>query len=89
MFEQRSAVESLTSWLLEYRISGPVFLTIESSAAGIANQDPVTREYIEQPAIGGEAVGIELATPAGPVRVAYGHNTIGRKQATFTIGTRQ
>jgi hypothetical protein len=89
VFERRSAVESITSWLLKYRVSGPVVLTIESSVAGIANQDPVTREYVQEPGIAGEAVGLEVATPLGPVRIAYGHNTIGRKQATFTIGTRQ
>jgi hypothetical protein len=89
VFEQRSSAESITSWLLKYRVSGPVSLTIESSVAGIAHQDPVTRQYAEEPPIGGEAVGLELDTPLGPVRVAYGHNTIGRKQATFTVGARQ
>jgi NTE family protein len=89
VFEQRSDVESITSWLLKYRVSGPVFLTIESSVGDIADQDRVTGEYLKQPGIAGEAVGIELVTPLGPIRLAYGHNTIGRKQATFTIGTRE
>jgi hypothetical protein len=89
VFEQRSSVESITSWLLKYRLSGPLFLTIESSAAAIAIQDPVTRQYVDQPPLAGEAVGVELTTPFGPIRLDYGHNSIGRKQARFAIGTWQ
>jgi hypothetical protein len=89
IFEERSSVENLTSWLLKYQLAGPLSLTIESSGAAIADQDPGTGQYVERPVIGGEAIGLELATPVGPVRLGYGHNTIGRKQATFTIGSWQ
>ena len=89
IFEQRSSVENITSWLLKYQVSGPLYLTIESSGAALADEDPVTGQYVQRPVIGGEAVGLELATPVGPVRIGYGHNTIGRKQATFTIGSWQ
>jgi hypothetical protein len=94
VFEQRSSVENITSWLLKYRITGPLSLTIESAVAVLADQDPVTGEYVPKPdiggaPIGGESVGLELSTPVGPVRIGYGHNTIGRKQATFTVGTWQ
>ena len=71
------------------QITGPLFLTIESSGAGVANQDPVTGEYGAETAIEGEAVGLELVSPFGPIRIGYGHNSIGRKQATFTIGSWQ
>jgi NTE family protein len=94
VFEQRSSVENITSWLLKYQITGPLFLTIESSVAAMRDQDPVTGDYVDKPEfgsvpIGGERIGLELTTPIGPVRIGYGHNTIGRKQATFTIGTWQ
>jgi hypothetical protein len=90
VFEVRSSIENINSWLLKYRISGPLSLTIESSAAVVANQDPATGAYSVETPINGEAVGIELATPFGPLRLGYGHtSSIGRKQATFTIGTWQ
>jgi outer membrane protein assembly factor BamA len=94
VFEMRSSVETITSWLLKYRITGPLSLVIESSGAGVLDQDPVTGEYRPKPEIGdkpigGESVGLELATPVGPIRLGYGHNTIGRKQATFSIGSWQ
>jgi hypothetical protein len=89
VFEQRSSLQTVTTWVLKYRISGPLFLTIENAGAGVVTQDPLTGEYTPETFISGEAVGLELATPFGPVRLGYGHNTIGRKQATFTIGTWQ
>jgi hypothetical protein len=89
IFEQRSSVENITSWLLKYQLSGPLFLTIESSGAVIAQEDPLTGVYMPEEVIGGERIGIEIETPVGPVRLGYGHNTIGRKQATFSIGSWQ
>jgi len=35
----------------------------------------------------GNRYGLELETLLGPIRVDIGHNTNGRQQATFTIGT--
>ncbi len=87
--EERSSVENVTAWTFKYRLAGPLHLVIESAGAAMADEDPLTGSYIERPVIGGEALGLELATPVGPVRLSYGHNTIGRKQAMFTIGAWQ
>jgi hypothetical protein len=94
VFEVRSSIETVTSWLLKYRIAGPLSFTIESGGFGVLDQDPVTGQYRAKPElgekpIGGEGVGLEITTPVGPIRLGYGHNTIGRKQATFSIGNWQ
>ena len=94
VFEERASVENVTMWLVKYRLVGPLSLTIESGGAAMADQDPVTGDYVPksefpQAGFAGERIGLELETPVGPVRLGYGHNTIGRKQATFTIGSWQ
>jgi predicted acylesterase/phospholipase RssA len=87
--EVRTSVENISSWTFKARLIGPLHFVLESSGAALADQDSITGVYKEQPVIGGEAVGLELPTPVGPIRLSYGHNTIGRKQATFTIGAWQ
>ena len=87
--EERSSVENITAWTFKYRVAGPVHLVIESGAAAMADEHPATGDYDERPVIAGEALGVEIATPVGPMRLSYGHNTIGRKQAMFTIGAWQ
>jgi hypothetical protein len=89
VFERRSSLETVTTWVLKYRLAGPLFLTIESAGAGVIDQDPVTGQYTPETFISGDAVGVELTTPFGPVRLGYGRNDTGRKQATFTVGTWQ
>jgi NTE family protein len=94
VFEIRSSLESHTSWIVKYQVTGPLFLTLENAGAAVWDQDPVTHEYVqklqqEDKTFGGEALGLELTTPLGPIKVGYGHNWIGRKQATFSIGSWQ
>jgi predicted acylesterase/phospholipase RssA len=89
VFEQRSAMEAITTWVLKYRVSGPLFLTVESAGAGVRTQVPATGEYSPETLIEGRAAGVELTTPFGPLRLDYGVNSVGRKQARFTIGTWQ
>jgi NTE family protein len=89
VFEQRSSVENVTSWLLKYQVAGPFYLTLENSAAAITDEDPASRQYMNPRVIDGERIGIEVATPVGPIRLGYGHNTTGRKQASFSIGSWQ
>jgi hypothetical protein len=37
--------------------------------------------------VDGNRYGVEIETPLGPVRMDVGHNTMGRQQATLSIGS--
>ena len=87
--EQRSDVENVTSWLFEYNIGGPLFLTYENSAAAVANEQLERHSYADPTFIDGNRFGVKLETPVGPVKLELGHNTTGRQQAVFKVGTWQ
>jgi hypothetical protein len=61
-----------------------------SSEDGVIVDADTARAAITKPPerfVDGNRYGIEIETPLGPMRVEVGHNTVGRQQATFSIGS--
>jgi NTE family protein len=89
IFEARGTVENSTSLLFKYQLVGPLSLTAESVGGAIFDADTV-RGAVTLPVdhfVDGNRYGVEIETPLGPVRLDVGHNTTGRQQATFSIGS--
>jgi hypothetical protein len=89
VFEARGSIENSTSLLFKFHLTGPISLTTESVGGAIFDENE-ERGTLTLPAshfVDGNRYGIEVETPLGPVRVEVGHNTTGRQQATFSIGS--
>jgi NTE family protein len=89
VFEARGTVENSTSLLFKYHLAGPLSLTAESVGGAIVDADSA-RGALTLPVekfVDGNRYGLEIETPLGPVRLEVGHNTTGRQQATFSIGS--
>ena len=89
VFEARGTVENSTSLLFKYHLAGPISLTTENVSGAIFDADSVrgARTLPSGKFVDGNRYGVEVETPLGPVRLEVGHNTTGRQQATFSIGS--
>jgi NTE family protein len=88
-FEVRGTFENNTTFMLKYALVGPVSLTLSSEDGVIVDADTARANITKPPErfVDGNRYGIEIETPLGPMRVEVGHNTAGRQQATFSIGS--
>jgi hypothetical protein len=88
-FEVRGTFENTTTFMLKYALVGPVSLTVSSEDGVIVDADTARAAITKPPErfVDGNRYGIEIETPLGPMRVEVGHNTVGRQQATFSIGS--
>jgi NTE family protein len=88
-FEVRGTFENTTTFLLKYALVGPISLTASSEDGVIVDADSVRSSITRPPAhfVDGNRYGLEIETPLGPMRIEVGHNTAGRQQASFSIGS--
>ncbi|MFL5620075.1 MAG: patatin-like phospholipase family protein [Gemmatimonadaceae bacterium] len=88
-FEARGTFENTTTFMLKYALVGPISLTASSEDGVIADADSVRASVTRPPLhfVDGNRYGIEIETVLGPMRIEVGHNTVGRQQASFSIGS--
>lgn len=96
VFEARGTVESSTTLLLKYLVGHGLYLTAESVGGGVFDEDSLRAQsqgftsradkYTGRE-VSGARYGLEIETLLGPIRLEVGHNSTGRTQATFSIGS--
>jgi NTE family protein len=88
-YEVRGTFENTTTFMFKYALVGPISLTASSEDGVITDADSVRSNVTRPPLhfVDGNRYGIEIETVLGPMRVEVGHNTVGRQQASFSIGS--
>ncbi|HVE79638.1 MAG TPA: patatin-like phospholipase family protein [Gemmatimonadaceae bacterium] len=81
--ERRGEREVMASVDASYPIRGPLRLHVEGATGSTAAAGPLLprRGWVR-----GVRAGLGIATPAGPVRFAYGWNSAGRQEAYVRVG---
>jgi NTE family protein len=88
-YEVRGTFENTTTFMFKSALFGPVSLTASSEDGVIRDADSVRSNITRPPKnfVDGNRYGIEIETVLGPMRIEVGHNTVGRQQASFSIGS--